>query len=83
MQDYRIKICNIAVLVDLVLRPLSSPLGITGYQGEKSERLYNLAKDIAEYLDVCKVQWSLEGVTLREPSGHTLLIPRDSFIGGR
>ena len=39
--------------------------------------------DIEEYLSLCSVQWSQEGVTFKEPSGHTLFIPKESFIGGR
>ena len=39
--------------------------------------------DIEEYLSLCSVQWSQAGVTFKEPSGHTLFIPKKSFIGGR
>jgi len=40
-------------------------------------------QNISRYLDECRVHWTMEGVTFKEPGGHTLFIPRDSFTGGR
>lgn len=39
--------------------------------------------DISEHLNRTAILWQAEGVTLREPTGHTLFIPKASFLGGR
>ena len=36
-----------------------------------------------DYFTRCVVNWEPEGVTIAEPSGHKLFIPKNSFIGGR
>jgi hypothetical protein len=40
-------------------------------------------EDLEPYLERAKTTWSEEGVTFVEPSGHTLFIPKEWFLGGR
>lgn len=35
------------------------------------------------YFARCAVAWTANGVTVTEPTGHTLFIPKNAFIGGR
>ncbi len=39
--------------------------------------------DVAAHLRKSSVEWSAEGVTFNEASGHRLFIPKQMFIGGR
>lgn len=41
------------------------------------------AQDLAAYLDGAEADWRPDGVTFREPSGHTVFLPADQFTGGR
>jgi len=41
------------------------------------------AYDKAEYLAGVQLDWTVEGVTFIEPSGHRLFVPADMFTGGR
>lgn len=36
-----------------------------------------------DYFTKCVVAWEADGVTVTEPTGHRLFIPKNSFIGGR
>ncbi|QJW96141.1 hypothetical protein FTUN_3697 [Frigoriglobus tundricola] len=36
-----------------------------------------------DYFLRCVVTWAPDGVTLTEPTGHKLFIPKNAFIGGR
>lgn len=38
---------------------------------------------MADYVRGLAVEWTAEGVTLSEPSGHRLFIPAEGFTGGR
>ncbi|AWM41324.1 hypothetical protein C1280_32890 [Gemmata obscuriglobus] len=35
------------------------------------------------YFTNCTTVWDPEGVTIIEPSGHKLFVPKNAFIGGR
>jgi hypothetical protein len=36
-----------------------------------------------QHIEACTADWTPEGVTLTEPTGHRLFIPKSAFIGGR
>jgi hypothetical protein len=36
-----------------------------------------------DYFTRCAVDWTADGVTLTEPTGHRLFVPKNAFIGGR
>ena len=36
-----------------------------------------------DYFTRCVVTWTADGVTVTEPTGHKLFIPKNAFIGGR
>lgn len=44
-----------------------------------SDALGQVEKDIQR----CQVEWSEQGVTLKAPSGHLLVVPRRWYEGGR
>jgi hypothetical protein len=39
--------------------------------------------DEPDYFTRCTVTWTAEGVTVTEPTGHHLFIPKNAFVGGR
>jgi len=39
--------------------------------------------DLAAHIQASKVEWSDDGVTFVEASGHRLFVPKKMFIGGR
>ena len=43
---------------------------------------HNYSND-SDYFTRCVVTWEPEGVTITEPTGHKLFIPKKAFIGGR
>ncbi|MGM0623974.1 MAG: hypothetical protein ACQESH_08170 [Campylobacterota bacterium] len=78
--------------IDLGHLPFTIPQNYFIYVGKESTEVtyghiknysFEYNQNIIEYLDLCTVQWSPEGVSFKEPSGHTLFIPKKSFIGGR
>lgn len=36
-----------------------------------------------DHFERCVVTWDADGVTVTEPTGHRLFIPKNAFIGGR
>ena len=36
-----------------------------------------------DYIRSCTTEWTPDGVTLTQPTGHRLFIPKSAFIGGR
>ena len=36
-----------------------------------------------DYFARCSTEWTPEGITISEPTGHTLFVPKKAFIGGR
>ncbi|MBN9122033.1 MAG: hypothetical protein J0I06_23310 [Planctomycetes bacterium] len=36
-----------------------------------------------DYFARCAVTWATDGVTVTEPTGHRLFIPKNAFVGGR
>ena len=40
-------------------------------------------EDLESYVKSSRVEWSNDGVTFNEPSGHVLFIPKRMFVGGR
>lgn len=78
--------------IDLGHIPFTAQRNYFIYVGkDENEVIYGHAKnysfeynhDIQAYLDDCKVDWSQKGVTFKEPSGHSIFIPKEAFIGGR
>ena len=72
--------------------PFKAPQNYFIYVGTGSEEVtyghikrysFEYNQNISRYLDECRVHWTMEGVTFKEPGGHTLFIPRDSFTDGR
>lgn len=51
--------------------------------GHLTEYGFHNAAWESDYFDRCTVDWTPDGITLTEPSGHRLFIPKKSFIGGR
>ena len=51
--------------------------------GHATEYGFHTRNANADYFEQCRTEWSPEGVTLIEPTGHKLFIPKDAFIGGR
>jgi hypothetical protein len=43
---------------------------------------HNAAHEL-DYFSRCIVDWSPDGITVTEPTGHKLFIPKKAFIGGR
>ena len=40
-------------------------------------------QDPVAYMDQATLDWTAEGITLTEPTGHRLFLPAESFVGGR
>jgi hypothetical protein len=41
------------------------------------------SSEATKYLQNCNVNWTNDGVTFLEPTGHKMFFPKKSFIGGR
>jgi len=53
------------------------------HHGHMTEYGFHNAAEEPNYFNQCRTEWTPEGVTLIEPTGHKLFIPKDAFIGGR
>lgn len=78
--------------IDLGHIPFTAQRNYFIYVGKESDAVtyghiknysFEYNTDIQSYLNDCKVNWSQDGVTLKEPGGHKVFIPKKSFIGGR
>jgi hypothetical protein len=57
--------------------------GIHGYGHYLEFSFHPDYEDLETHLKKSNLEWSVEGVTFREASGHRLFIPKAMFIGGR
>lgn len=53
-----------------------------GHVFECDLQLY-ASPSVESHLEHCTVEWTADGVTFTQPTGHKLFIPKDAFIGGR
>ena len=51
--------------------------------GHWTEYEFHNHRNDPNYFARCTAVWEPEGVTIVEPTGHKLFIPKDAFIGGR
>ncbi len=51
--------------------------------GHATEYEFHNYQNEPDYFTRCTVIWEPEGVTIAEPTGHKLFIPKKAFIGGR
>lgn len=58
-------------------------IGQTPDYGHVTEYGFHNYGHEANYFERCKTEWTPEGITLIEPTGHKLFIPKDAFINDR
>jgi hypothetical protein len=59
-------------------------IGRTPLYGHFKEYSFtSVFEDIESYIKKSNVEWSVEGLTFIEKSGHRLFFPKDWFVGGR
>jgi hypothetical protein len=54
-----------------------------GYGHYLSHTVHNGYEDITDYIDRSSVEWTAEGISYIEPSGHRVFVPKAMFTGGR
>jgi hypothetical protein len=54
-----------------------------GYGHSTDFTFHSAGERVDNYIRLSRVVWSNAGVTLTEPSGNQLFIPKSAFVGGR
>ncbi len=72
--------CRIGVVSHVQLTPDTQASSSYGHWIEYEFQNYTSDPN---YLTRCTIVWESEGVTITEPTGHKLFVPKKAFIGGR